>query len=76
MAGYVLTSFPYTRPWGERLTQFMLAIARELGGAMLGSLVAVMIFVIARLVTGGPRVFFARVVAGRISVAWLHRDTA
>jgi len=43
---------------------------------MLGSLVAVMIFVIARLVTGGLRVFFARVVAGRISVAWLHRDTA
>jgi hypothetical protein len=65
--GFVLSQFPYTRPWGEGLTQFLLGIFVRLGSKALHAVpdlaVAVAIFLIARGVILMARPVFERVVA-------------
>jgi small-conductance mechanosensitive channel len=78
--GYVLSRFPYTRPWGERLTDFLLGAARGMLEGIAGALpelaIAVVIFVIARAVSGGVSRFMRRVQTGEVEVGWLDADTA
>jgi len=75
----VLALFPYTRPWGERLTGFLLDV---LGGLLAGIAhgvpqlaIAAVILLIARFVVGLVRRFFDGVEAGRLRVGWLDQQT-
>jgi small-conductance mechanosensitive channel len=75
---YVLSSFPFTRAWGETLSGFLLDLIANIGGAVLravpGIVTAVVIFYIARWVNGLLGSFFERVRLGQIQVAWLDAD--
>jgi small-conductance mechanosensitive channel len=77
--GFVLSTFPYTRPWGEQLTAFLLGTARNMVGATVtavpGLAVALAIFVIARAAVRATHGFFGRVQSGRMEVGWLDADT-
>ena len=75
---YVLSSFPFTRAWGETLSGFLLDLIANIGGAVLravpGLVTAVVIFYIARWVNNLLSGFFERVRLGQIQVAWLDAD--
>ena len=77
---FMLRQFPYTRPWGEGLTAFLVGIAEKLGMGVLQSLpdlvIAIVIFLIARGVIGMFRPFFSRLAAGTTKGGWLDADTA
>ena len=78
---YVLRQFPYSRPWGEGLTRYLLDVAEHIGHGVLGALpdlmVAVIIFLIARGVIALFRPFFSRLAAtGDRQGGWLDADTA
>jgi small-conductance mechanosensitive channel len=77
---FVLRQFPYTRPWGEGLTAFLVGVAENLGEGALRSLpdlvIAMVIFLIARGVILMFRPFFSRLAAGTTKGGWLDSDTA
>ncbi|TDR82908.1 mechanosensitive ion channel family protein [Paludibacterium purpuratum] len=74
---FVLLQFPYTRPWGERLDQYLLSLGGGLFDAVLSTLpglgVALMIFFLARLATGLVGHVCQRLADG--GVGWLGADT-
>jgi hypothetical protein len=78
--GFVLGRFPYTRPWGEQLSAFLVDTVVNLLTAMAAAvpdlLVAVAIFFVARGVTGLMAGFFDGVQSGRVQLPWLDRDSA
>ena len=77
---FTLRRFPYTRPWGESMREFMLAkvsaLAFDMVSAVPSLFTVVLIFLIARFVIRLLRLFFAAVEQGNVEVPWLHRDTA
>ena len=77
---FVLRQFAYTRPWGERSTNWLLEVAGGfIGGiasAVPGLVVAVLIFVLARVVTRANAMFLERVARGEARLGWLDADTA
>lgn len=78
---FVLAQFPYTRPWGEGLTAFLLELGRHFGASILQALpdllVALVIFGMARGVVLLFRPFFQRVAdSGMRGGGWLDADTA
>jgi small-conductance mechanosensitive channel len=78
---FVLRQFPYSRPWGEQLTGFLLGALSHLGLGVAHALpdlfIAVAIFFMARAVIAMFRPFFARVASGHNQAAgWLDADTA
>ena len=77
---YVLSQFPYTRPWGESLRGVLVATAVDLVqgavGALPGLAVALFILLMARTVIGLVSPFFDRVGRGDSVLPWLDRDTA
>ncbi len=77
---YVLRLFPYTRPWGEELTDFLFGAAARMARGTLNALpdlfIAITIFFIARAVILLFQPFFARVASGSRSGGWLDADTA
>ncbi|MCV2350674.1 mechanosensitive ion channel family protein [Paucibacter sp. Y2R2-4] len=77
--GYVLSQFPYTRPWGEQLSAYLLQVAAGIGGGILRALpdlfVALVIFMLARAVINVLTPIFNRIERGEGSLAWLDRDT-
>lgn len=77
--GVVLARFPYTRAWGERLSQYLLGVITDLGGGILGTLpnllIAGLMFLIARGVVGLLKPLFDHVAAGQAGIGWLDRDT-
>jgi small-conductance mechanosensitive channel len=77
---FVLTQFPYTRPWGEHMEGNLLGLAGDMALAMVkaipGLLVAVVILLIARLVIRIAAFFFDRVERGVVTVGSLDEDTA
>jgi small-conductance mechanosensitive channel len=77
--GYLLGRFPYTRPWGESLRQYLLIMAgniiRSIVTAIPNLLIAFIIFLIANAVVKLLNSFFDRVEKGQINVSWLDRDT-
>lgn len=77
---FVLRQFAYTRPWGERSTTWLLDVAGSfIGGiasAIPGLFVAVLIFLLARVVTRANALFLERVASGEASLGWLDADTA
>jgi len=78
--GFVLTRFPYTRPWGESLRDNLLEALGRFGTKLLhaipGLLFVVLIFLIARLVVRVLRAFFLGVQERRLAVAWVDETTA
>ncbi|MFL8990827.1 mechanosensitive ion channel [Pseudomonas sp. QLc11A] len=76
--GFVLSRFPYTRPWGESLNNYLLEVADYLLQGILGAIpglgVALAIFFIARGVT-----VFSRRILQRMATPgtfnWLNHET-
>ncbi len=77
--GYLLGRFPYTRPWGESLRQYLFVLAGNFVTSVITAipnlLIAVIIFLIAKAVVHLLNSFFDRVEQGQINVSWLDRDT-
>ncbi|AXM94447.1 mechanosensitive ion channel family protein [Pseudomonas plecoglossicida] len=75
---FVLSQFPYTRPWGESLNVHLLDLLRYLLHGILqaipGIAVAVMIFFIARGISGFSRRMLERI-ARPGTVKWLTEET-
>jgi small-conductance mechanosensitive channel len=76
---FMLSRFPYTRPWGEQLTSYLLDLVKSLSITILhtipGLIVAVLIFFAARLFTGLLNNIFDRIEQNNISIAGLDQDT-
>lgn len=76
---FVLSRFPYTRPWGESLNVYLLDLLRYLFdgavSAVPGLGVAVAIFFIARAISGFVQRLLQRMVAPVSSEAWLNAET-
>ncbi|HVY08351.1 MAG TPA: mechanosensitive ion channel domain-containing protein [Burkholderiales bacterium] len=76
---FVLKRFPYTRAWGEHLAGNLIDIvervALAISNAVPGLLLVAIIILLARTLIGIAKVFFDRVEAGNIRVAWLDADT-
>jgi small-conductance mechanosensitive channel len=77
--GYTLGRFPYTRPWGESLRQYLLVLAgnivRSVVTAIPNLLIALIIFLIAKAVVNLLNSFFDRIKTGNIKLSWLDEDT-
>jgi small-conductance mechanosensitive channel len=75
----VLSFFPYTRAWGERLNEYLLSvigvILHSIVGAIPGLGVALAIFMLARVFIGFLGRFFERLVRAGTSISWLSRET-
>ncbi len=78
--GYALGLFPYTRPWSEGLTGFLvdssLGLLVAIAHALPSLFIAVVIFVIAWMANRAQKRFFARVEAGYVAFGSIDRDTA
>lgn len=76
----VLESLPFTRAWGEKLTDglvdTMLAAGRAFLEALPGLLFVVVIVAIARLATQVAGFYFERVIERDLNFGWLDRHTA
>jgi small-conductance mechanosensitive channel len=72
--------FPYTRPWGEQLQDYMTsgikAIALTIVDFIPGLVIVAVIFFITRFLTRLARLFFDAVESGRVSVPGLYAETA
>lgn len=77
--GVVLARFPYTRAWGERLSQYLLGVVADLGSGILTTLpnllIAGLMFLVARGVVGLLKPLFDHVAAGQAGIGWLDQDT-
>ena len=77
---FTLRRFPYTRPWGESMREFMLArisgLALDMVHAVPSLFTVLLIFLVARFVIRLMRLFFKAVEQGTVEVPWLHQDTA
>jgi small-conductance mechanosensitive channel len=79
-ASFVLNQFPYTRPWGEGLDDFLLGAATQIGGGVVHALpdllVALVIFLLARGLIAVVRPLFDSVAQRHAGRGWLDADTA
>ena len=79
-AGFVLGQFPYTRPWSEGLTSFLVSTLVGMLMATVRALpelfVALAIFVIAGFFDRLQRGFFQQVIHGQVVVGIIDRETA
>ncbi|BCX68879.1 MULTISPECIES: mechanosensitive ion channel family protein [Pseudomonas] len=76
--GFVLSRFPYTRPWGESLNNYLFEVVSYLFQAIVGAIpglgVALAIFFIARGATAFSRRVLRRM-ATPGTFTWLNRET-
>ena len=76
---YLLSQFPYTRPWGEQLNHYLLGVVRSLANGVLhalpGLLTACIIFALARWVIKLLMPIFERIESGRVRMGGLDADT-
>ena len=75
---FVLQRFPYTRPWGESLNQYLLNLAgyllEAIASAIPGLVIALLIFFIARGVSAFSKRLLARL-ARPGNINWLNDET-
>ncbi|MNZ32154.1 Mechanosensitive channel MscK precursor [compost metagenome] len=75
---FVLRRFPYTRPWGESLNNYLLDLGRYLldgiVGAIPGLIIALAIFLLARAFSGFVRRMLERL-ARPGNISWLNQET-
>ena len=78
--GFAFRLFPYTRRWGEEINDAGLDLAGKIVGAILHSLpgiaVAIVIFVLARLLLRLVEPLFAQVERGELTLSWIDSYTA
>ena len=76
---FVLSQFPYTRPWGESMSAYLLEVASYLFygvvNAMPGLIIALAIFFIARGFSGFTQGLLRRLAAPMRSDRWLNAET-
>jgi len=76
---FCLSQFPYTRPWGEQLSGYLIEVAQGMAGAILRALpdlfVALVIFAMARAVINIAGPVFDRIERGEATLGWLDQDT-
>ncbi|KJZ39946.1 mechanosensitive ion channel family protein [Pseudomonas fluorescens] len=76
--GFVLSRFPYTRPWGESLNNYLLEVAEYLLQGIVGAIpglgVALAIYFIARGATAFSRRVLRRMAAPG-TLSWLNAET-
>ncbi|MBV8047129.1 MAG: mechanosensitive ion channel family protein [Paludibacterium sp.] len=76
---FVLLRFPYTRPWGEQLDHYLLALfgglVESMAGAMPGLIVALAIFFLARMATVFAGHISQRLAENGSAWHWLSVDT-
>jgi small-conductance mechanosensitive channel len=77
---FILRQFPYTRPWGESMTGFLLARLQELSVSLIkglpGLFTVLVIFAVIRFVVRIVRLWFDAVERGQITPRWIYPDTA
>lgn len=77
---FVLLQFPYSRPWGEGLGDWLSDLLGKLGAGALdavpGLFTVVIIFLATRLIVQGVDRFFRSVEIGWLKVSWLEAETA
>lgn len=77
---FVLRQFPYSRPWGSRLGEYLLQIGLQLVTAFVNQLpnllTLLVIFLIARAVARLISAWFQAVESGAVQVGWLEAPTA
>jgi small-conductance mechanosensitive channel len=77
---FVFAQFPYTRPWGARLGDYLLQLLSGFGrgalAAVPGFFAVIVIFLVTRVVSRAVGAFFSRVEAGEVDIAWLDPETA
>jgi len=77
---YSLSQFPYTRPWGEELNQYLIGIAVTIGSSILHALpnllIAFIIFLLARMTIRLFSPFFDKLEAGTTQFGSIDADTA
>lgn len=75
----VLSSFPYTRSWGERLNDYLFdiigGILQSMVGAVPGLGVALVIFMVARVFIGILSRLFERMMHAGTTISWLSPET-
>lgn len=80
LVSFVLELFPYTRPWGESLSGFLLSTLQNLAlgivAAVPGLFTVAVIFVVARLITRLIGLWFRSIERGRIEPRWIYPETA
>ena len=78
--GFSLRSFPYTKPWGDQLGGYVIALFQSFGHATLlslpGILTVLIIFVLARFIARIGRAFFKQVATGKMRISWMDPDVA
>ena len=76
---FVLSRFPYTRPWGERLNDYFVTVAGDIAGAVVGAVpglgVAIIILMLARFAVAFLGRFLERLARGSAPPPWLGTDT-
>ena len=77
---FVLRQFAITRYWGEQATDWMIGVIERFALAMAeavpGLLLAVLILLLARLVSRANSALMQRIERGELEVTWLDADTA
>ena len=77
---FSFTKFPYSRPWGEQLHNYMTdgikAILLTVVDFIPGLVIVAVIFLITRFLARIARLFFDAVESGRVSVPGLYAETA
>jgi small-conductance mechanosensitive channel len=75
---FMLSRFPYTRPWGERLNGYLIGIVIDILQAIVSAIpglgVAIAIFFLARSLIGLVEGFLERLAAGGEAPRWLDAE--
>jgi len=77
---FALRRFPYTRPWGESMSGFLLRTVENLGGSVVNALpglfTVLLIFVVVRFAIRLVRLWFDSVERGEMAPRWIYPETA
>jgi small-conductance mechanosensitive channel len=77
---FSLTKFPYSRPWGEQLHNYMIdgikAILLTVVDFIPGLVIVAVIFLITRFLARLARLFFDAIESGHVTVPGLYAETA
>ena len=77
---FVMRRFPYTRPWGESLREFLIGQLSYVGLAILDSLpelfTVLVIALVTRFVSRVAHLLFEAVESRRVTIPWVYPETA
>lgn len=75
---FSLSQFPFTRPLGEQLNNYLLGLVTNIGSATIKAIpdlfTACVIFFLAKMVMQAFNAFFDRIEKGSLEVTWLDTD--